>query len=116
MTEHSMEQARAIGEEQAQRAENRAERDSAGFGMRARAAIVKHLAEHGPSSGEDLTDACRAIGLTPKDDRAFGSAFGCLSRGKVIAVVGNCGRRKGHGTSGGRIWALSPPARLELLS
>jgi len=74
------------------------------FGARARAFIVSHLREHGATSGEDLTDACKRAGIEPHDDRAFGPVFLKLSRDGDIESAGSCERRKGHGTRGGTIW------------
>lgn len=74
--------------------------------LRARDFVLDQLRQHGPSSGEDLTDAAKAAGITPPDDRAFGAVFSFLSRKRAIEPAGFCERRKGHGTAGGRIWAL----------
>lgn len=76
------------------------------FTARASAAIVAHLARHGQASGEELVTACRAAGICPGDDRAFGSVFGRLKRDGRIVAMGTCVRTKGHGTAGGTIYRL----------
>lgn len=55
-------------------------------------------------SGEELTDAVKRMGIVPHDDRSFGPVFAMLKRAGKIASVGTTERRKGHGTSGARIW------------
>ena len=99
--------ARATGERGMQLATDRAERDEPGFSERAQAFVLAYLAEHGKASGEDLTDACKAAGIKPAEDRAFGSVYSALSRRKQIVCVGYCDREKGHGTGGGKRWSLT---------
>ena len=76
------------------------------FSARAREFITNYLKEHGETSGEDLTDACKAAGIAPHDDRAFGPVYFRLARTNVIEKCGTCIRKRGHGTSGGSIWRL----------
>ena len=102
----SLHKARAAGGLAMEFAVDRAARDDATFGPRAQAFVLKHLGLHGATSSEDLTDACKASGIAPKDDRAFGSVYMLLSRQGLIEPVGFCDRRKGRGTSGGRVWRL----------
>lgn len=85
------------------RAQVRAEHARPSFTADAAAFMWAHLAL-GPASGEDLTDAAKAAGLIPPDDRAFGAVFQMLLR-RGVRVVGQCPRRKGHGSAGGRIYA-----------
>lgn|SRR4051812_26637212 len=66
--------------------------------------ILGWLRRHGPLPGEDCTDAAKAHGFHPHDDRAFGAVYGALVRRNLIRHAGYCERRKGHGTAGGRIW------------
>ncbi len=99
--------ARAIGDQGMQRAADRAEPDEPGFSKRAQAFVLRYLAEQGSASGEDITDACKAAGIQPAEDRAFGSVYSTLSRRKLIVCVGFCARAKGHGTAGGRVWGLA---------
>jgi hypothetical protein len=58
-----------------------------------------------PMTGESLVDLCVSRGIKPHDQRAFGSVFGTLARRGAIVAVGYAPRRKGHGTSGARLWA-----------
>lgn len=87
---------------------NAAERRDPDFARKAEAAIVNSLrgCKQRRASSEDLVDAARAAGLNPVDDRCFGPVFQSMARRGVIRFVGYCLRKKGHGTAGGRIWAL----------
>lgn len=97
-------QARELGRVAMQRVEAAA---GDGFSERAMAFVVEFLRKHGRASGEVLTDACKAAGIKPaRDDRAFGPVFLHLLRTEQIQIVGACARRKGHGTAGGRLYAL----------
>jgi hypothetical protein len=99
--------AAALGQAGAQLAADRAERHLPGFTERAQAFVVAYLQQHGPASGEAITDACKGAGIVPPDDRAFGAVYQGLARRGVIEVAGWCLRRKGHGTAGGRVWRLA---------
>lgn len=96
--------ARALGAAAAQLAADRADREDPGFSARAQAFVLDYLARHGTASGEDITDACKAAGIVPADDRAFGAVYSTLSRRGLIVFAGFCARRKGHCTAGGRLW------------
>jgi hypothetical protein len=76
------------------------------FSARAAEFILRYLANNGATSGEDLTDACKAAGIRPHDDRAFGPVYFRLSRTHQIEKAGTCIRKRGHGTNGGTIWKL----------
>lgn len=76
----------------------------ASFNQDAQRFVLDYLATHGETSGEDLTNACVANGITPHDERAFGAVFMALSKRGLIVKVGTCVRVKGHRTSGGNIW------------
>lgn len=102
--------AREAGLNAATRSLDKAHRANPEFGDRARAAIVAHLAAHGPCSGEVLTNICKEQGICPpKDDRAFGGVFLSLSAGKeprIRCIRSDLPRARGHGTSGGKLWGL----------
>ncbi len=76
------------------------------FRARARAFALDFLRVHGPKSGEDITDACKAAGIIPHTDKAFGCIYGALSRQGLIERAGFCERKKGNGTCGGIVWKL----------
>lgn len=76
------------------------------FRIDAGAFVLRYLGVHGATSGEDITDACKAAGIVPHNDRAFGPVFMALSRKNFIEKCGTAARRKGHGTSGATIWRL----------
>lgn len=61
------------------------------------------------ASGEDITDACKAAGIIPHDDRAFGPVFMRLAKHGVITKAGYRPRAKGHGTGGANVWRLTNP-------
>lgn len=82
-------------------------KEGSDFAIKARKFVVEYLNEHGASPGEDITDACKAADIKPKDDRAFGAVYMALARNGTIRKVGECKRRKGHATSGGSIWELT---------
>lgn len=86
--------------------EDRANAKKQAFSADAEAFILRFLAEHGPSSGEILTDATKAAGIKPHDDRAFGPIYKRLAKNGAIHRVGICNRLKGHLTGGGILWAL----------
>jgi len=91
--------------------ERRVDREAPAFRDRAQALVLEHLRTHGPTSGEDLTDAAKRAGLVPPDDRAFGPVYAALSRRGAIVAVGVVRRRRGHGTRGATVWGL--PHHLE---
>ena len=70
----------------------------------ARAAVLELLSDGVARSGEQLVDHCLRLEIVPHDARAFGSVFGTLARKGLIEAVGHAARRKGHGTSGARMW------------
>lgn len=86
--------------------ETAAERARRMFAADAGAFVVRYLQVHGPTSAEILTRQCRAAGITPHDDRAFGPVYMRLARMKVIEKSGAVRRERGHGTSGGNVWKL----------
>lgn len=68
--------------------------------------IRGYLEINGPTSGEQLTLACKNAGIKPHDDRAFGPVYMRLARAGQIVKCGQVRRERGHGTAGGNIWAL----------
>ena len=75
----------------------------------ARAFVLAHLAKHGPTSGEDLVEAAeltRRPELFALDQRAWGSVFKCLSGKSIRCLRADLPRKRGRGTSGGRLWAV----------
>lgn len=109
MEQLRIEDAIAAGERGIAQSVDAATRRDPLFAEKARTAILRHLrACPGlQCSGEELVDVARAHGAVPPDDRAFGSVFQTLARKGLIRTVGYTVRRKGHGTAGGRVWALS---------
>lgn len=97
---------RRLGDRGAALALDRAERDCSDFSARAEAAILAKLAT-GPASGEDCTDYVRECGVPFKNGQALGSIYSRLLKQGRIMVVGECKRRRGHGTRGGSIYALT---------
>lgn len=97
-------QARAAGHVAADRATQRAERECSDFRSRVEAAILAKLAA-GPASGEDCTDYVAACGIPFADGRALGGIYSSMLRRGLIKVIGECKRRRGHGSRGGSIYA-----------
>jgi len=89
------------------RALDAAEAKRRGFRDAATAFVVGHLRTNGPTSGEVLTDLCKAAGIRPDDDRAFGAVYMSLARRGTIQKVGTVNRLKGHNTAGGNVWGLT---------
>jgi hypothetical protein len=95
----------------------KAEATTPGFHEAAKAFVLAYLDTHGPTAGEALTLAATAAGVTPgTDDRAFGAVYHALSRRGYICQSGWTNRERGHGTAGGRIWAISDAGRAALSS
>lgn len=90
----------------------RAEAARPGFVDEACAWVLDYLADCGPTSGEHLTAYCKARGIRPPDDRAFGAVYLRLVKQGRIEPCGTVRRERGHGTAGGRIWRLTV-SRLE---
>lgn len=74
------------------------------FLVDAKAFVVAYLKEHGATSGEVLTNACKAAGIAAHDDRSYGPVYMSLARAGVIEKCGSVRREKGNGTSGGNLW------------
>jgi hypothetical protein len=55
-------------------------------------------------TSEDAIDAAMSHGYRPHDARAFGTVIRGLARRELIRCCGYADRRKGHGTSGARVW------------
>jgi hypothetical protein len=89
------------------RVSRNAEEHAPRFHGRASHFILEYLAMHGPTSGEELTIACRNAQIIPHDDRAFGAVYKVLSNAGKIEKAGQCLRKRGHGTAGGNIWRLA---------
>jgi hypothetical protein len=100
------EAAREAGSEAAARCAAKAVRVASFDTEGARQFILGWLRTHGATPGEVLTNAAKENGFRPHDDRAFGAVYGALSRQNLIRCVGSCDRVKGHGTAGGRVWAV----------
>lgn len=98
--------AREVGTQAANACTDKAQRADPDFTEKATNAILAHLRVVGEASGEVLTDVAIAHGARPHDQRAFGGVFAGLSRRGLIRTVGYCMRNKGHGTAGGRVWAI----------
>lgn len=110
MNQLTIDDAIAAGHDCAARALDKAQRADNTFAERAKAFMLEHLKNFGDTSGEDLTDACKAAGIRPQnDDRAFGGVFLSLSNPsapRIRCIRSDLPRKYGHGTSGGRLWGL----------
>lgn len=109
MQQLTIDDAIAAGDCGMHRAIEAAERRDPRFRDRAQQAFIAHLqsAPMRQASGEDLVDAALAAGAVPSDARAFGGVFLSLShRGVIACIRSDLPRKRGHGTSGGRLWEL----------
>lgn len=101
--------ARSLGAESGERARFRAEASDPTFGERA-LNFIRDYADAARKAGrafagEDCTNAAKAAGIRPHDDRAFGPVYAKAIRTSVIRVVGYVPRVKGHGSAGGKLYA-----------
>jgi len=67
------------------------------FKARAMAFALEWMRGKGTVSGEDITDACKAAGIVPHCDKAFGPVYAGLARQGAIVRDGYAIRRRGHG-------------------
>lgn len=73
----------------------------------ARKFIHGWVIRHGSTSGEDLVDAAMAHGYRGHDARCFGAVFSRLVReNKLMVLRSDLPRKRGHGTSGGRLYGV----------
>ena len=79
------------------------------FQERARQFVLDYLRQNGEATSEDITDECKRAGIKPPsgEDRAFGAVYRKLSRDGLIEWLRIVPRRKGHGVSGAKVWALT---------
>lgn len=99
--------ARAQGHDAMDRAESKAKAIDPEFIERAATHMLKYLLAHGVSSGEILTDSCKLAGIRSSSDKHFGPVFRRLLTKGAIRFAGFVARRKGHGSAGGKLYALS---------
>ena len=102
---------RSTGVAAAEACAAKAERTAVFSTAEAKAAVLELLADGRPRTGEELVDHCLRLGIVPHDQRAFGSVFRSLSGAGRIVAVGNAERKKGHGTSGARVWRITSASR-----
>jgi hypothetical protein len=93
-----------IGMERGASCEAKAEIELSFDPAKAGADAVAWLLAGGQASGEEIVDHLKAIGHRVGDDLAFGPMFARLAREGVISFVGYAARKKGHGTSGAKVW------------
>lgn len=87
--------------------EAKANTDTAGFSITASRFILRYLDAHGATSGEVVTDAAKAAGIRPVDDRHFGPVYLRLARRGVIRKTGFTARTKGHGSGAAPVWEIA---------
>lgn len=76
------------------------------FAEQAAAYVIYLLRSFGPMTREQLTDGCKAMGIRPHNDKAFGGVYKGLSRQGKIRSLGVSRRTKGHGSNGGNLWEV----------
>lgn len=70
--------------------------------------IFGWLARHGATAGEELVRQANLHGYRGHDNRCFGPVFKRLiRRGVIKALRSDLPRMHGHGTAGGRLYALA---------
>lgn len=106
-TQSPIDLAREAGTQAATACLAKAQRAAPDFADLAKAAILAHLAAHGPTSGENLVDVALIHGARCKDARAFGGVFQSLARkGLIKCLRSDLPRIRGHGTTGGKLWSI----------
>lgn len=103
--------ARRLGDEAAERGADRAARIDPAFRARALEFITAYVEQQGSASGESITHAAVLAGIRPPDRRHFGAVFAQALREDRIRVVGSVARVHGHGSAGGKVYALGDSAR-----
>lgn len=93
-------EARASRDVGMERVADKAEREEPCFAARAYAELVHYSTLHAEFSGEDATDAIKAAGIVPHNDKAFGPIYMAAARNGLIRRIGFVPRRKGHGSPG----------------
>lgn len=69
--------------------------------------VTGWVRRHGSTSGEDLVDRAKEHGFTCPDGRAFGAVFQrCIREGWLKVLRSDLPRRRGHSTSGGRLYGV----------
>lgn len=101
-------QARSAGIDAAERGADRTEQLDAQFRAKALEFIVSHVAHKGRVSGESTTLAAVLAGIRPRDDRHFGAVYRKALNLKLIHVVGEVPRVRGHASAGGKLYAPGP--------
>lgn len=71
-----------------------------------RAHVRDQSEKFGSIPGEQVTMAAQQAGIgADRDARAFGAIYAKAIRAGAIRIVGYCARVRGHGTSGGKLYA-----------
>lgn len=104
-TQLSIDFARKLGSEAAERSRCKADEVCPGFSELAFNFIAQYAREHERFSGESCTYAMKNAGIRAHDDRATGSIYAKAIRHGLIQVVGYVPRARGHGTAGGRLYS-----------
>lgn len=77
------------------------------FRRDARAFVLRFLGQVDEATGEAITDACWAAGITAHTAKAMGPVYAGLARDGLIRRVGFAARTKGHGSAGASVWGLA---------
>lgn len=103
--------ARRLGTEASERGADRAERCAPDFRRHALDFLVAYVRQQGTASGESITHAAVLAGIRPPDLRHFGAVFQQALREDLVRIVGAVPRVHGHGSAGGKVYALGEGAQ-----
>lgn len=102
--------ARKLGAEAGNAAADKAEQEDLEFRTKALDFIVGYIRKHGEATGESATLAAVLAGIKPKDQRAFGPVYAKALKRGLIRIVGYVPRVRGHGSAGGKLYAIGEGA------
>lgn len=108
--EQRVKTARKLGTEAAERCTEKAAANDPMFRIRALEFIVAYVKKYGEVSGETATLAAVHAGIKPHDQRAFGAVYQQALREKQLRIVGSVKRVRGHGSDGGKLYAVGENA------
>lgn len=107
---HRARVSRGLGDAAGNHCADKAEQTDPEFRAKALEFIVAFIRQQGQATGESATLAAVLAGIRPHDQRAFGPVYRTAIDRNLIRVVGYVPRVRGHGSAGGKLYALGVAA------